>query len=215
MSEASIQLRSGWSFPDHALDAIRAGLVRQLPRHEHLVVRGGWSLGGLLALYEVAGGQSPATHLILISSTARFCTDDAGWPGTPVANFRALQRQFERSPPDALAGFHRWCAGPSATESLITQRVAESLAMGLDALRTGLQALATLDARAALQTCPIPVLLLHGTLDPVIPMPAAERMVEVLPVATLVRHPQAGHDLPLQYPEWVLEQTAHFLSSPA
>lgn len=215
MSDASIQIKSGWSFPDHALAHIREGLVQQLPRQEHLVVRGGWSLGGLLALHDVASGKSVATHLILISSTACFCADDSGWPGTSPANLRAMQRQLERSPPEALAAFHRWCAGPEAAESLIQQRVAESLDLGLDALRKGLQELTTLDVRNALQSCSIPVLLLHGALDPVIPMAAAERMVETLPMATLVRHPQAGHDLPLKYPAWVLEQTAHFIKNPA
>ncbi len=214
MSDASIQLISGWSFPENALTAIREGLVHQLPRHEHLVVRGGWSLGGLLALHEVAGGHSTATHLILISSTARFCADESGWPGTSTASLRAMQRQLERSPTEALATFHQWCAGPAAPESLIKQRVAEALELGLDSLRAGLQALATLDVRAALPSCSIPVLLLHGACDPVIPMAAAERMVESLPMATLVRHPQAGHDLPLQHTAWVLEQTAHFLNSP-
>lgn len=214
MSEASIHLLSGWSFPESTLAGIRHELIRQIPPQQHVVVRGGWSLGALLALHEVVSGRSAATHLILISGTARFCADDADWPGLSPANLRALQRQLDRAPREALAGFHRLCAGPEAPETQIAERVEAGLSLGLETLRAGLKSLETLDVRAALSSCRIPVLLLHGALDPVIPLAASEHLVASLPLAKLVRHTQAGHDLPLRFPEWIVEQTAQFLNSP-
>ena len=214
MSEASIQLWSGWSFPDSALADLRAHLVERLPRDQTMVVRGGWSLGGLRALQEVVEGRSPATHLILIAGTARFCADADRWPGLPEANLRALQRQFARDPREALTGFHRLCAGPDASAELIHQRTEISLSLGLETLATGLHTLATLDLRNALAQCRLPVLILHGMRDPLIPVAAAERMLEALPLAKLVRHVHAGHALPLTHPEWVAEQISAFLGTP-
>lgn len=215
MSEASIQLWSGWSFPDSALAALRHHLVERLPRDQALVVRGGWSLGGLRALHEVVAGHSPATHLVLLAGTARFCAGADGWPGLPEANLRALQRQFARDPREALVGFHRLCAGPNAPAELIHERTGISLNMGTETLAAGLHTLATLDLRDALAKCRIPVLIVHGMRDAVIPVEAAERMLEALPLAKLVRHVQAGHDLPLTQPDWVAEQLSAFLITPA
>ena len=214
MSDASIQLWSGWSFPDSALASLRAQLVDRLPRDQGMVVRGGWSLGGLRALQETLEGRSPATHLILIAGTARFCADGERWPGLPEANLRALQRQLARDPREALTGFHRLCAGPDAPADLIHERTETSLKMGVEALGTGLQTLLTLDMRNALAGCRIPVLVLHGMRDTVIPLAAADRMLDDLPLAKLVRHPHAGHDLPLTHPDWVAEQIAAFLLTP-
>lgn len=215
MSEASLKLWPGWAFPESALQELRRQLVRRIPRGIGPVIQAGWSLGGLRALREVQQGESPATHLILLSSTARFCADDADWPGLPQANLKALQRQLARDPEQALAGFHRLCAGPHASEELIRRRTNDSLAMDRAELADGLQALAEWDVRAGLAACRIPVLMLHGMKDEVIPVEAAEQMLEQLPLAKLARHMEAGHDLPLADPQWVGEQVESFLNTPS
>lgn len=215
MSEASLKLWSGWAFPEAALQTLRQQLVRRIPRGIGPVIHVGWSLGGLRALREVQQGQRPVTHLILISATARFCGDGAQWPGLPQANLRALQRQWSRDPEQALAGFHRLCAGPEVPDEVIRRRTADSLAMDRAELEDGLRALAEWDLRAGLAACRIPVLLLHGMQDAVIPVAAPEQMLEQLPLAKLARHMQAGHDLPLADPQWVGEQVESFLNTPS
>lgn len=172
----------------------------------------GWSLGGLQILRDVTNaGKRPPTHLILVASTARFCGDDPGWPGLSRAALRALQRQLARAPEEALAGFHRLCANAPHNDDVLTARVAASLQLGVPALADGLRELAELDLRTNLSACGVPVLMLHGAHDQVIPLAAAEQTAALLPQARLVVHPEAGHDLPLAHPDWVAEHVADFL----
>lgn len=75
-------------------------------------------------------------------------------------------------------------------------------------LAEGLEQLDRLDLRAALPGLSLPVLILHGAADRVIPVQAAEYLAAALPSARLVVHPDslAGHDLPLRAADWVREQ---------
>lgn len=196
-------LLTGWSFPAHTLDGL-GGAGR---------ARGGWSLGGLQALAGLRDEPMRWPTGILISSTARFCGEADGWPGLPRPALRALQRQLQRAPREALLGFHRLCAGPETDDVVIAQRVEDSLALGLDVLATGLRELDTLDVRADLPAITQPILILHGARDQVIPVQAAERMAELLPQATLIIHPEAHHDLPLAHCAWVAEHIRMFLAT--
>ena len=98
------RLFSGWSFPETCLHPIADALPADTP--DCAIA---WSLGGL----QILSSPIAPCPLILLSSTARFCGDETGWPGLPAANLRALKKLFRRDPALALRQFHRLCAGPS------------------------------------------------------------------------------------------------------
>lgn len=212
-SAPTLRLFTGWSFPDTSLISLYQDIlpVREGGAGGGTRVAMGWSLGGLRALREMRAGTATFTHLVLLSTSACFCGDEAGWPGLSPAALRALQRQLTRDPAAALAGFHRLCAAPPLSDDVLAARVAASLRLGLPALAEGLRELGELDLRAELEHVTIPVLLLHGEHDQVIPVAAAEQTASRLPQARLVVHPEAGHDLPLAHPAWVAEHVKDFL----
>lgn len=193
---------SGWAFPESALEPI-ATAIRAVNRDGEVWI--GWSLGGLRALTQCDAVQPRA--LILISSTARFCADGDSWPGLPRANLRALQRQLERAPDEALRGFHRLCTR-TADDAAIEERIRQSRALPL---ADGLRALDTLDLRPRLNAITQPVLLLHGAQDRVIPAAAARAMAAAFPNAQLCERADAAHDLPLAHREWTIDRAYAFL----
>ncbi len=212
-------LFSGWSFPETCLHPIVDALPADTPDCSIA-----WSLGGLQLLslpiaprpWPLPSSPSPIAPcpLILLSSTARFCGDETGWPGLPTAHLRALKKLFRRDPALALRQFHRLCAGPSLPEADLLQRAQSSLDLGLSTLDYGLHLLETLDARTSAPGFPAPVLVLHGAHDQVIPLAAAEATAQLLPRAQLIVHPDLGHDLPLQAPAWVAAHIREFLGNP-
>lgn len=194
---------SGWAFPPAALQPL-ADALRSIDKSDgELWI--GWSLGGIQAISRCAASV-PRT-LVLISSTARFCGDEQGWPGLPPANLRALQRQLARTPEDALREFHRLCS-ENATEEEIERRVQDSLPLPL---ADGLRQLAEMDVRLSLKGIAQPVLLLHGARDRVIPVAAARAMASRIRNVRLIEHNEAGHDLPIRHRDWVVAQIREFL----
>lgn len=192
----------GWAFPEATLHPIANDLGAMKGDGEVWI---GWSLGGLLALSQCETAQPRA--LILISSTARFCADGDSWPGLPRANLRALQRQLERSPDEALRGFHRLCTR-TADDAAIEERIRQSRALPL---ADGLRELDTLDLRSRMNAIAQPVLLLHGAQDRVIPAAAARAMAAAFPNAHLCERADAAHDLPLAHREWTIDRAHAFL----
>jgi pimeloyl-[acyl-carrier protein] methyl ester esterase len=208
-------LLSGWAFPSTVLAPLAAsvgGEVGDLPvPSDSSRVIGGWSLGGLRSLEAVFANPSAWRACVLISSTACFSAAAPDWPGQPRAALRALQRQFARSPRQALDVFHRLTMPAPPDEAIVAARVATSLAMSGDALVAGLETLASLDLRENLFSCDKLVLILHGAKDQVIPLVAAEALARLLPRATLEVHPVAAHDLPLTHHDWVADRIRNFL----
>jgi len=219
-----LHLLSGWAFPATALKPLARALDPMLavttsdatPLGAHISSRqvlGGWSLGGLLARAAVAAGARPRA-LVLISSTARFCRTAAYSSGVPPSRLRALARNLAQDPDAALRDFFAQCAHPHA-EPVEPARLQLAAARRLApyTLKEGLRSLAELDLRPALANLPVPVLLLHGANDAVIPAAAARWLQERAPTSQLILHPGAGHDLPLRHPAWCAARILHFMET--
>jgi pimeloyl-[acyl-carrier protein] methyl ester esterase len=209
-------LFSGWAFPRSALQPIADQLgvtVTRDPAEATLWI--GWSLGGLRALWlsgeRLTRGVSAPRVLVLLASTARFCGDGGHWLGQPIGRLRALERRLAHAPDAALRGFHALCAGAEATPEILDARRRASLSLDPEELVEGLRALAELDLRETLASLSIPVLILHGAGDRVIPLPAAHAVAERLSDVRLLEHPTAGHDLPLTHTAWVVGHIRDFL----
>ncbi|MBM4152591.1 MAG: alpha/beta fold hydrolase [Kiritimatiellaceae bacterium] len=141
----------------------------------------GWSMGGMLA-----GERLPASckKLVLLSSTARFCSTDEYPCGVHEKVLRRMILQLNRSPAAVLADFYQR-AGLTPAEpypELSQQQLVD-----------GLNYLLTNDLRQIASQINIPVLLLHGEQDAIIPPEASDWLARHLPQATSQRIPSEGH----------------------
>lgn len=207
----------GWAYAPEVLAAAWPGVpvigaADPLPPAAQAGTVIGWSLGGLRALAALAAGQITADRLVLVSSTARFCATDGYACGQPRAALRAMMAGMKRNRAATLGNFFALSAAPRGLDGAEQQALIEAAGSLSDAaLADGLDQLDRLDVREALARITVPVLVLHGTADRVIPVQAAEYLVAALPAATLVVHPDptAGHDLPLNAAGWIRDQLAH------
>lgn len=201
-----VRLFSGWSFPESSLQPM-ADSLRELQMDGSCWI--GWSLGGIQAL-QLLSRESPRA-LVLLSSTARFCADGENWPGLPEAQLRALRKLFRRDPETALRQFHRLCAGNNFSEATLENRVRTSMEMDRRSLEQGLDLLGTTDARSVHSS--LPILLLHGARDEVIPAAAAEATARLFPNARVIVNHHAAHDLPLSHAPWIADRLLDFIGA--
>lgn len=199
----------GWAFPGERLHPLlrAVGAVTLAPTADVADALLGWSLGGLHAVLHPS--DKPR---ILIAATASFCAEGAAWPGMPRANVRALRRQLERNPEQALRGFFELCFGEPSDTARLKVHIEEGLALGRAALIDGLDDLLRLDARERLKAMRAPILMLHGGRDAVIPIEAARASAALSSTVVLREHPEAGHALPLSHVEWATAQMRAFLN---
>jgi pimeloyl-[acyl-carrier protein] methyl ester esterase len=156
----------------------------------------GWSLGALLALDAVLAAPGRFAGLALVSGTGRFCADGEGHPGAEPRALRAMSARLARDPDGVRRAFAEACAAPSGGEEAAGWWEAQAARFGGPALARGLEALATLDLRARAGALRIPVRLVHGEADGVVPLAAARALAASLPQARLHALPGHGHALP-------------------
>jgi alpha-beta hydrolase superfamily lysophospholipase len=110
---------------------------------------------------------------------------------------RCILDMTSRHPPDAEATLARW-------QQLRDQHPVQPL----NALR---QLWAAARYRAPPSRPPVPVLLLNGLGDQLV-HPSCSAVLAARWGAPLLRHPTAGHDLPLDAGPWVRQQVLHWLA---
>ncbi len=173
---------------------------RSIPQVDTIITG---SMGGLLALEHL---PESCRKLILISSTAKFCSDE-GYPcGTPSKILRRMIIQLKRNPEAVLEEFfknvhypHEECrrsfqlrCDARVDSASSTELEAPST---LPALVAGLEYLRDSDVRAMIPSLDIPVLLLHGANDRIIPPAAAEWLHHHLPDSRIRIFDNNGHAL--------------------
>jgi len=163
----------------------------------------GWSAGGIAVLAGIAGGMRNVAGVVLLSATARFCAGEGYACGVPSANLRAMIVGLRRRPADVLRRFFADSAFPaSLDESLIDHKTQYACnKIGLDKLHHGLVYLRDTDLRERLGKMTMPMLVIHGKHDRIIPMASAEFLAERLGDARLVSLNEVGHAIPEQAPD--------------
>jgi pimeloyl-[acyl-carrier protein] methyl ester esterase len=191
----------GWGFDASLWDAVRRALAPLEtvawdrgyfggPRQESVetpFVAIGHSLGSLL----LATDPPPrCTGLVAINGFDKFTGDGLVAP-------RLLDRmraRFRVEPNHVLGEFRERAGGGVHAGMIDTVR-----------LSADLDRLADLDARGRTP----PRLVLHGGLDPILPIAMRDTVFTAAPRET---HDQAGHLLPLTHPEWVADRIREALS---
>ncbi|MBS1170200.1 MAG: bioH [Burkholderiaceae bacterium] len=161
----------------------------------------GWSMGALLAMLAAHKYPDKIERLILIGATPCFLQRD-GWPyGMLPAALATFSHAIEH---DALGVLKRFTAlfnHNDANSRSIVRALAQTHLPPTQVLADGLALLRDIDLRAIVPEIHQPTLLLHGALDPLMPLPAAQWLQAKLPAARLEIFPLAAH--------------APFLSDPA
>ncbi|MFH0880120.1 MAG: alpha/beta fold hydrolase [Lentisphaerota bacterium] len=171
----------------------------------------GWSMGGLIALQTALAAPDRVAGLILLSSTARFCSGAGYPPGTEERQVRGLSVAVRKSALAALTQFLQDAAHPTRIASKHLQtKLEHSLEFGADRLCQDLRYLIETDVREPIHQLVAPTLILHGREDRIIPAGASAWMHAHLPNSHLRLEDQTGHDLPLRHPDLVFAETMKY-----
>lgn len=174
----------------------------------------GWSLGAQLALAVAALAPEKVGKLILVAGTASFVQRD-GWPhGMPLpmlAEFTAaIAADPEAMLPRFVGGFNRGDAkAKSVTHDLL--QLADPRPSG-QVLGTGLAWLRDVDLRQAAGQVKAPSLLLNGSADPLMPLPAAQALSALIPGARLEVFNDCAHAPFISQPDEFIARISTFLN---
>ncbi len=183
----------------------------------------GWSLGGMLALEAAAALQARdpgrIAGLVLIASTARMCADE-DWPGVEARAIKAMKLRLRKDAAGQLTDFAALSisAAPGTVQAAVVQSdmsttpamqaaayAQAGLEIPLPRLQAGLEYLLQKDLRPLLPALAgLPVVVLHGTADAVIPCASGWATAGQLPGAERMVLENAPHALPLTHPDAII-----------
>jgi len=174
---------------------------------------GGWSLGAQLALAVAARHPEKVGKLVLVAGTASFVQRD-GWPHAMppemLAEFATnVMADVEAMLPRFVGGFNRGDArSKDVTRQLLDladpRPPAATLAAGLAWLRD-------VDLRTAAPQVKVPTLIIHGAVDPLMPLAAAEALAALIPGARLAAFTGCAHAPFISRPADFLARVRAFL----
>lgn len=175
-------------------EALAAGVVRDLPAGSWLV---GWSLGGQVALQAALAEPSRYRGLMLISATPCFLRRPH-WPHGLAPEL--LQAMIDGLGHDPEAVVRRFLALELHGSSDVARQLRRLRSLAAvhgspeaSALLGGLEYLAATDLSDRLQELHLPVLLIAGRRDRLVPPPAAEETARRLHGARLVPMESEAH----------------------
>ena len=173
---------------------------------------GGWSLGGMLASELAARRGERCCGLLTLASNPCFVAHD-GWPhGMPTETFDAFLAGCHADSQVTLKRFGLLCAkGAEDPRGLSRLLVSGAPNTSPGVLMPGLELLAQLDTRAALQAFRGPQLHLFAGLDGLVPAEAASDLLALLPDVEIGLIEQAGHAFLLEDPHGVAGAIQAFL----
>lgn len=178
----------------------------------------GWSLGGQVALSALAKNSRHFPRLVMVSSTPKFVADDGWTHGVAPILLAGFARALKSDPAALMSRFGALVNQGDASARELTRLLAASQRAALatpSALAQGLGWLGDLDFRSLLPKVAQPVLLVHGALDPLIPLTAAEAARESFARASLQVFPAAAHVPFLSDPERFVDLVGDFACAAA
>lgn len=193
------------SDPDEWLDELDAAV----PQDAWL---GGWSWGGMLASALAARRGERCCGLLTLASNPSFVAHEQ-WPSAMAGEtFDGFLAGCAADPRQTLKRFSLLCAqGCSDPRGLSRLLLAGAPGTSPQVLMAGLELLAQLDTRTALQSFRGPQLHLFAGLDALVPAEAAGELLALLPDVEIGLIEQAGHGFLLEDPHGVAAAIQAFL----
>lgn len=205
----------GWGFDGRFWDAVRVrlrawpqrvlerGYFASRPMPEEALPEGplvaiGHSFGYLHLLERLARRRTQPCAWVSINGFARFGAGDDFPHGVDPRILRRMLSRLSASPAAVVDEFRRRCGSPPAAG-----------APCLSALAHDLRAMQALDLRDHVRGRAVPMLVLAGTADPVVPVRMA---AQALPACGIEWLRDGGHLLPLEAPDWCAARIAGFLT---
>ena len=189
----------------HATDFARQidAMAESLPRGQLL----GWSLGGLYALELVLRYPQKFERLILAACNPCFVAR-TGWPCAVASSvFDEFGDGLESDPERALRRFlSLQMRGEAAARDMtrgLWRQVTETGLPDIGVLRFGLQLLKSRDYTDRLGEIEVPVSLILGEIDSLVPIDLAQQIVELAPAIQVESIAGAAHAPFLSYPTQV------------
>ncbi|ROM73862.1 transporter [Pseudomonas brassicacearum] len=173
---------------------------------------GGWSLGGMLASALAARRGERCCGLLTLASNPSFVAHEQ-WPSAMAGEtFDGFLAGCAGDPRQTLKRFSLLCAqGCSDPRGLSRLLLAGAPNTAPEVLMAGLEVLAQLDTRQALQSFRGPQLHLFAGLDALVPAEAAGELLVLLPDVEIGLIEQAGHGFLLEDPHGVAGAIQAFL----
>lgn len=168
----------------------------------------GLSQGGMIAMLLATMAPDRVAALGLLGTSCHF--PDAAWAGMQergkVAREMGWRAAAEHTSRSLFSpGF------ASRNPSLIADFIDNRTSVSASALEAATASLQGFDVRNSLSEVRVPVLIMHGTADTVIPPASAAETGRALPQAETVMIEGAGHILPVEQPDIVEKQLRRFL----
>ncbi|MGY2400467.1 alpha/beta fold hydrolase [Pseudomonas sp. SDO5271_S396] len=173
---------------------------------------GGWSLGGMLASELAARRGERCCGLLTLASNPCFVAHE-GWPNAmPAETFDAFLAGCHADSQVTLKRFGLLCAkGTEDPRGLSRLLVSGAPNAPASELMPGLELLAQLDTREALQVYRGPQFHLFAGLDELVPAAAAGALLNLLPDVEIGLIERAGHAFLLEDPHGVAGAIQAFL----
>jgi pimeloyl-[acyl-carrier protein] methyl ester esterase len=180
--------------PMAGLDVVADALADALPENATLC---GWSLGAMIALACAARHPAQVRRLILVAANGRFVRD-AGWPEAMAPEqFDVFVRELQSDPPALLRRFAALANRGDSCEREANRSLRRCLDDGLPAdaagLSTGLELLRNAEPAAFATQVVQPTLVIHGGVDPLMPLAGAQRLSALLGDAALQVFADSAH----------------------
>ncbi len=162
------------------------------------------SMGGLIAFERL---PARCKKLVLLSGTACFCKQPNYKHGTAPRILQRMQKQLDQDPHTLIQTFFKKVHAPHRP----SYQKKEPPPLDLPALHQGLDYLRQTDLRTLIPSISIPVLIMHGTQDQIIPIGAAQWLHDNLPQSEFISYEGHGHALAAHAFEQTMQAVEYFL----
>ena len=177
----------------------------------------GWSLGATVVLDIAHRYPERVNSLVLLAGNPHF-TGTEQWPGMKVDLLEAFAEQLTLDAPATLLRFLSLQVAQLPDYKVLLKKIKTAIMAratpNLDTLKGGLAILKQADLRPALAAAQMPILVLLGTRDTLVPIAVGEAMQALAPAIQVVVIDKAGHVPFLSHPQIVLETIANFMDAP-
>ncbi|MDP3815497.1 alpha/beta fold hydrolase [Pseudomonas sp.] len=173
---------------------------------------GGWSLGGMLAAQLAARRGERCTGLLCLASNLRFVAEPS-WPSAMATEtFGAFRQGCALDARATLKRFALLCAQGAADPRGLSRLLLGAAPQAQpETLLAGLDLLATLDSRGALQAFVGPQLHLYAGQDALVPAETAQALLALLADVEIGLIDSASHAFALERPHEIAAAIQAFL----